>query len=208
MKVLEMDPTTWKGNSILNFKEAAMSVIEALKPVKKARIGLYTVGLKAYWGQFDGLRERLVNYGRFIESKLARYGEVSNFGLVDDETSGRAAGEWFNSRNVDIVFCHSATYVTSACVLPVHQICCAPLVILNLQPTPQMNYLKTTTGEWLAHCGACPVPEFTNALNRAGIRYRIVNGLLGLDKTPAISVTDENTAGRPEAVRAWKEIGE
>jgi L-arabinose isomerase len=185
-----------------------MSAIEALKPVKKARIGLYSAGLRAYWSQFDGLRERLVNYGRFIESKLAAYGEVFNFGLVDDEISGRAAGEWFNSKNVDIVFCHSATYVTSACVLPVHQICCAPLVILNLQPTPQMNYQKTTTGEWLAHCGACPVPEFTNALNRAGIPCRIVNGLLGLDKTPDISVTDENTAGRPEAVRAWKEIGE
>lgn len=185
-----------------------MSKIEAFKPVKKARVGLYSVGLKAYWSQFEGLRERLVHYGRFIESRLIEFGEVYNFGLVDDETSGREAGEWFNARNVDIIFCHSATYVTSSCVLPVHQICSAPLVILNLQPTPQMNYLKTTTGEWLAHCGACPVPEFTNALNRAGIRYRIVNGLLGLDKTPEISVTDENTAGRPEAIRAWGEISE
>lgn len=185
-----------------------MREIEALKPVKRARIGLYSVGLKAYWSQFDGLRERLVHYGNFIESKLLEFGEVCNFGLVDDEISGRAAGEWFNARNVDIVFCHSATYVTSACVLPIHQICGAPLVILNLQPTPQMNYLKTTTGEWLAHCGACPVPEFTNALNRAGIRYRIVNGLLGLDKTPEISMTDENTADRREAIRAWKEISE
>ena len=79
-------------------------MIQSLKPVKKARIGLYTVGLKAYWDQFAGLKERLIGYGKFIESKLAEDGEVHNFGLVDDEISGRAAGEWFNTQNVDIIF--------------------------------------------------------------------------------------------------------
>ena len=185
-----------------------MSTINAIKPVKKARIGLYSVGLKAYWDQFEGLRERLVHYGSFIESRLAEYGEVFNFGLVDDELSGRTAGEWLNSKNVDIVFCHSATYVTSSSVLPVHQICKAPLIILNLQPTARMNYAKTTTGEWLANCGACPVPEFAAALNRARISYRIVNGLLGLEKNSTGSAADENTAQRKEAIRAWEEIGE
>jgi L-arabinose isomerase len=188
--------------------EVIMNGIKTVKPIKKARIGLYSVGLKAYWNQFEGLRERLIHYGKFIESKLGEFGEVYNFGLVDDEVSGRTAGEWLNTKNVDIVFCHSASYVTSSSVLPVHQICKAPVVILNLQPTASMNYMKTTTGEWLAHCGACPVPEFSNALNRAGIKCKIVNGLLGLDKTPEISITDEVTSGRKEAIRAWKEIGE
>jgi L-arabinose isomerase len=185
-----------------------MSEFQRIKSVKKARIGLYTVGLKAYWNQFDGLRERLIYYGKFIESQLDALGVVHNFGLVDDEITGREAGEWLNSKNVDIIFCHSATYTTSSCVLPVHQICKAPVVILNLQPTVRMNYKKTTTGEWLAHCGACPVPEFSNAFNRAGIQYRIVNGLLGLDHTPEISVTNEDTSERKEAIRAWKEIKE
>ncbi len=183
-----------------------MRKIEPLKQIKRARIGLYSVGLKAYWSQFEGLKDRLTGYGKFIEKNLLQYGEVYNFGLVDDEISARTAGEWLNSNNVDLVFCHSATYVTSSCVLPVHQICKAPLVILNLQPTARMNYAETSTGEWLAHCGACPVPEYTNAFNRAGIKYRVINGLLGLDKTPSISVTDENTADRPEARRAWEEI--
>ncbi|ADQ06402.1 L-fucose isomerase _2 domain protein [Caldicellulosiruptor hydrothermalis 108] len=176
------------------------------KKSTKPRIGLYSVGLKAYWAQFDGLRERLIGYGKFIESKLSDYGEVYNYGLVDDEKVARQAGEWFNSKNVDIIFCHSATYCTSSCVLPVHQICKAPVIILNLQPTAQMNYEKTSTGEWLAHCGACPVPEFANAFNRANIRFKVVNGLLGQSATPKISVTDENTAHRPEAIRAWNEI--
>lgn len=185
-----------------------MSKITTIKPVKRARIGIYSVGLKAYWSQFEGLKERLIHYGKFIESRLEEYGEISNFGLVEDETSARTAGEWFNARNVDLIFCHSATYVTSASVLPIHQICKAPVVILNLQPTARMNYEKTTTGEWLAHCGACSVPEFSNALNRAGIKCTVINGLLGMDKTPEISLADENTADRKEAIRAWKEIGE
>ncbi|WP_434654733.1 L-arabinose isomerase family protein [Thermoanaerobacterium thermosaccharolyticum] len=183
-------------------------MIKLIKPIKRAKIGLYTVGLKAYWKQFEGLKERITEYGKFVESRLCDLGEVYNFGLVDDEITARCAGEWFNSKNVDIVFCHSATYCTSSSMLPVHQICKAPLIILNLQPTAKMNYEKTSTGEWLAHCGACPLPEFANALNRSGIRYRIVNGLLGMDKTPEISVTDENTSQRKEALRAWKEISE
>ncbi len=179
------------------------------KLYKKPRIGLYSMGLKAYWTQFPGLRERMIEYGTFIAKKLDSLGaEVYNFGLVDCEQAGQAAGEYFNQNGVDLIFSHSATYCTSACVLPVHQICKAPTVVLNLQPTARINYAVTTTGEWLAHCGACPAPEVANAFQRAGIPYRVVNGLLGLDYTPEISMTEENTANRPEAIRAWKEIGE
>ena len=181
-----------------------------LKDTKKARIGIYTMGLKHYWGQFPGLRERMITYGQFIADRIQRMGsaEVYFYGLVDCEQQGLKAGEYFNEKNVDLIFAHAGTYVTSASVLPVHQICKAPAVILNLQPTARINYPKTTTGEWLAHCGACPVPEISNAFHRAGIKYRVVNGLLGLDYTPEISMTEENTAFRPEAVRAWKQIEE
>ena len=177
---------------------------------RKARVGLYTTGLKAYWPQFKGLRERLEGYGRFIAAELEASGdvEVFNFGLVDCSDSGIAAGEYFCRNLVDIVFQHVGTYVTSDAVLPVHQICKAPTVILNLQPAIQVNYAKTTTGEWLAHCNACPAPEIANAFNRAGIRFRVVSGLLGLRETPEISVADETTCARPEAVRAWREIRE
>lgn len=177
-----------------------------LKATLNPRIGVYSSGLKAYWTQFDGLKQRLIEYGEHIEKQLLAYGDVYNFGLVDDEESGRRAGEWFNAHNVDLIFSHSATYVTSSCILPIHQICKAPVIILNLQPTPEMNYSVTTTGEWLAHCGACPVPELSNAFNRAKIPYRIINGLLGLSHTPEISMTDEVTSHRPEAIKAWKQI--
>ena len=181
-----------------------------LKAAPKVRIGLYTVGLRAYWAQFPGLRERLIGYGEHCARRLASFGdaEVFNFGLVDCSDAGLAAGEYFRRNGVDLVFLHIGSYVTSDAVLPVHQTCPAPVVVLNLQPTAQINYAGTGTGEWLAHCVACPAPEISNAFARAGIGYRVVSGLLGLDATPAISVADERTADRPEAIRAWREIGE
>lgn len=179
-----------------------------LKPPQRARIGLYSVGLQAYWTQFPGLAERLTEYGNHIERQLSAWGDVFNYGLVDTEAAGRAAGEWLNVQNVDLVFCHAATYATSSTVLPVHQRCPAPAVILNLQPAARIDYERSTTGEWLAHCVACPVPEFANAFARAGVPFRVVNGLLGLSHTPSVSLTDEVTCERPEARRAWQEIRE
>jgi len=184
------------------------TLLSAIKPTRKPRIGLYSIGLRAYWSQFPGLKERLVEYGQFLEKGMSQYGEIYNYGLVDTEGEGRKAGEWFNGHNLDLIFCHSATYSTSSTVLPVHQICKTPVVILNLQPTERINYERSTTGEWLAHCGACPVPEIANVFNRAGIPFRIINGLLGLDYTPAISLTNENTRERQEAKRAWRLIAE
>lgn len=176
--------------------------------MKETRIGLYSAGLHTYWKQFKGLEDRLRSYNAFIEEKLSAFGKVFNWGLLDSETAGREAGEFFNVNNVDIIFAHSATYFTSTYILPTHQICKAPVVWLNLQPTARMNYSKTDTGEWLAHCVGCPIPEVSNAFERAGIPFRVVNGLLGLSKTPTSAMSDENTAHMPQAQRAWEEIAQ
>lgn len=45
-----------------------------------------------------------------------------------------------------------------------------------------------------------------NSVSMMEKRLRIMMGTI--DHTPDISLTDENTAARPEAVRAWKEISE
>jgi L-arabinose isomerase len=192
-----------------NFQKNQEGTMNNKKTYKKPRIGIYSMGLKHYWGQFPGLEERLTNYGKFISDEIEKLdAEVFFYGLVDCEQVGEEAGDYFQKNHVDLVFAHAATYVTSASVLPIHQICNAPVVILNLQPTASINYDKTTTGEWLAHCGACPVPELSNAFHRAGISYHIVNGLLGLHETPAISLTDEVTNERKEAILAWHTIKE
>lgn len=185
-----------------------MNGLTKIKETKKARIGVYSAGLHAYWEQFEGLRDCLMGYNDFIAQRLAEFGEVYNFGLVDTEETGREAGEYFNKNNVDIVFSHAATYYTSSCVLPVHQINKAPVIVLNLQPAPEMAYETTGTDRWLAQCVGCSIPEISNAFNRAGIPFRGVNGLLGLHETPAFAKADEVTCNRPEAIKAWKEIEE
>src|SRR5690554_4650052 len=142
-----------------------MNELTKLNTPKKARIGLYSAGLNVYWDQFDGLLDCLLEYNRFIEKNMSAFGEVYNFGMVDTVEKGREAGEYFNQHNVDIVFSHAATYYTSTCLLPIHQINKAPVIILNLQPTPEMAYDKTGTDRWLAQCVGCPIPEIANAFN-------------------------------------------
>lgn len=175
--------------------------------MKKLRIGIYSAGLRAYWAQFANLRDRMLHYNSFVSEKLGAYGEVFNYGLVDNVDVAEDAGEYFQKNNVDIIFLHSATYFTSDSVLPIHKICKAPVIVLNLQPTPQIDYDRTDTGEWLSQCGNCPVPEISNVFTRAGIPFRCVNGLLGLTKTPEGAMADEKTAQMPQAMRAWEEIG-
>jgi len=125
----------------------------------RSRIGLYSIGLNPYWNQFNGLKDRIIGYNKFIEKEMGAECDMFNFGLVDSEDLARQAGEWFNQNNVDLIFCHAATYATSSTVLPIHSICKAKVVVLNLQPTAQINYQTATTGEWLAHCSSCVVPE-------------------------------------------------
>jgi L-arabinose isomerase len=143
------------------------------------RIGVFAIGLAAYWPQFEGLRERLEGYRRRLEERLAELGaNVVSAGLVDTAAAARAAGETLAAGRVELVFVYAATYATSSQVLPAVQAAKAPVVILNLQPTRTLDYEGMTTGEWLANCSACCVPELAGAFTRARIPYRTVTGTL------------------------------
>jgi L-arabinose isomerase len=155
------------------------------------RVGVFGIGLAAYWPQFDGLRERLEGYQRGIEARVeAMGGEVVSGGLVDTPQAAGQSGDALAAAVVDLVMVYTATYATSAQVLPVVQAARAPVVILNLQPTRTLDYESMTTGEWLANCSACCVPEIAGAFTRAGIPYRTVTGTL-LEGDPASAVLHE-----------------
>lgn len=183
-----------------------MTEFAPIKPSRPARIGLYSVGHAQYWNQFEGLLDRLLGYGQFIEHRISQWAQVHNAGMVDNVDTAHQVAEHFNAQNVDLIFCHAATYAMSASHLAIAQICQRPVVVLNLQPTARMNYDRTNTGEWLVHCVGCCVPEIANAYARSGIDFHVVSGLLGLEETPACSLTDEATAKHPEAIAAWDEI--
>ena len=149
------------------------------------KIGIFGIGLAAYWPQFDGLHERLQGYQRGIEQRLSSLGaEVVSAGLVDTPQAARQAGETLAAARPELLLLYTATYATSAQVLPVVQAVDAPVVVLNFQPTRTLDYEAMTTGEWLANCSACCVPEIAGAFTRARIGYRVVTGTL-LDDDPA-----------------------
>ncbi|MBL8148272.1 MAG: L-fucose/L-arabinose isomerase family protein, partial [Anaerolineae bacterium] len=165
----------------------------------KAKIGVFGIGLAAYWPQFDGLKERLEGYQRDVEANIAALGaEVISAGLVDNAPGAQQAGDLFASHNVDLIVCYVGTYATSSQVLPAVQRRKAPVLILNLQPTPALNYLDTDTAEWLANCCTCCVPEISNAFARSRIQFNVVTGLLHPVAGYAAQYHE----------RAWREIAE
>jgi len=151
------------------------------------KIGLFGIGLDAYWPQFDGLQARLEGYVARVAQKLDRDGvEVINLGLVDNPDRAYAAGREFRQADVDVIFLHVTTYALSSTVLPVVLRAKVPVIILNLQPTAAINYATFNamgdrtrmTGEWHAHCSACPVPEIANVFKRSGVTFHQITGTL------------------------------
>lgn len=155
--------------------------------IYKLKIGLFGIGLEAYWSQFEGLEARLQGYISIVESKLNRYGaEIINLGLIDTPQKAIQAGHDFRKADVDIIFLYVTTYALSSTVLPVVQRAKVPVIILNLSPSAaidykwfnQLNDRTKMTGEWLAYCSACPVPEIANVFKRAKISFHQITGIL------------------------------
>ncbi len=151
------------------------------------RVGLCGIGLEAYWSQFAGLEARLNGYLARLAERLTRPGvEVVNLGLLDTPERSREAGRQCRREDIDVLFLYVTTYALSNTVLPLVQRAGVPVVVLNLQPEAAIDYaafnqLKdrtAMTGEWLAFCSACPVPEIANLLQRARIPFHQVTGVL------------------------------
>lgn len=165
--------------------------VTALAPAPdRLRIGLFGIGLDAYWPQFPGLEERLRGYVDRVAARLRRTDvDVVNVGLIDSADRAVAAGHALRQADVDLIVLYVTTYALSSTVLPVVQRAKVPVVILNLQPAAAIDYAAVNamgdptrmTGEWLAYCAACPVPEIANVFRRAGVAFHQVTGVLDGD---------------------------
>lgn len=154
---------------------------------RKVKVGLLGVGLDTYWGQFEGLLPRLLTYQDRISAGIEAMDiEVINAGMVDSPLKANECAQQFKQFDVELVFLFISTYALSSTVLPVALQVGKPIIILNIQPVPAIDYSSVNamgdrgkmTGEWLAHCQACSVPEFASVFNRAGVKYEIVTGYL------------------------------
>jgi len=154
------------------------------------KIGLFGIGLDTYWPQFKGLKERLESYLMQVHQKLAEISpDIVNAGLVDTSDKAFKAGKLFRHEDVSVIFLYVTTYALSSTVLPVVQRAKVPVIILNLSPEASIDYgsfnamtdRTKMTGEWLAYCSACPVPEIANVFSRVGIKFHQVTGMLHND---------------------------
>ncbi len=180
------------------------------------KIGLFAIGLDAYWQQFKGLEERLGIYLKEVEKVIAAiHPQVVNAGMVDTVDKAFTAGQLFRQQDVDIIFLYVATYALSATVLPVVQRAKVPVVILNLSPAGAIDYVafnamgnrKDMTAEWLAHCSACPVPEIANLFKRTGIPFFEVTGMLYNDVQSHDEIREWVEAARVKNIMYYNRMG-
>ncbi|WGK65240.1 hypothetical protein [Croceiramulus getboli] len=153
-------------------------------------IGLFGIGLETYWEQFEGLLPRLQDYQKEIHSRLEEFGvKVTNVGMVDTPAKANASAAVLNSKGVDALVLFISTYALSHNVLPLAQKVKVPIIVLNLQPVPAIDYKAFNqigdrgkmTGEWLAHCQSCVAPELASVLQRAKIEFHLISGYLHED---------------------------
>ena len=160
---------------------ASQRIAELLPPKlrRKPRIGLVAGGLGTYWPQFPQLLPQLQESSRYVSERFsAMDAEVTDVGFISDAQEGSAAAEQLRRADCDLIVLFLTTYLTASMVLPIAQRANAPVLVIDLQPTEKMDHASFGTGEWLAYCGQCPVPEVGNVFRRAGIPFRSVSGWL------------------------------
>ncbi|MCO5051817.1 MAG: L-fucose/L-arabinose isomerase family protein [Verrucomicrobiae bacterium] len=179
------------------------------------RLGLFGIGLDTYWPQFKGLKNRLQGYQRRIAARIRASGvELVDAGLVDHPAQARAAASLFRREEVDLIFLYVSTYALSSTVLPVVQSTRVPVVVLNLQPVPQLDYARFNalgdrgrmTGMWLEHCQSCAAPEIACVFNRANIPYHLVTGHLS-DQEAWTEIQDWVAAAKVAAALRQNRVG-
>jgi L-arabinose isomerase len=189
--------------------------MESRMNTTQLRVALCGIGLDAYWPQFVGLRERLEDSVRVVGETLAQSGAIiENLGLIDTPQRGRAAGHACHRADVDLLVIYVTTYAPSSTVLPMVQRARVPVLVLNLQPAAAIDYDSVNrlpdrtamTGEWLAFCSACPVPEIANVFKRAGVAFHQVTGVLG-DESVGSEIREWIEAARVRKVLADNWLG-
>ena len=146
---------------------------------RRTKVGLVAGGLGAYWPQFPDLLPQLQrSAARVGERMQALDCDVVDVGFISDAQEGARAAETLRVAGCDLIVGFLTTYMTASMLLPIAQRSGAPVLLINLQPTEAMDHATFDTGQWLAYCGACPLPEMANTFLRSGVEFRSVSGYL------------------------------
>lgn len=144
-----------------------MSIERWVKPT--AKIGLFAIGHKTYWHQFEGLLTTLMGYHQeLMDLVAANEVEVIDFGMIDDSLSGYAALKKIQSSDVDLLMCNMVTYGPSSTIAPIIRDAGLPMIMVALQPLARMDYQNASTRQQLENDSICAVPEFASVAIRFG----------------------------------------
>jgi L-arabinose isomerase len=144
---------------------------------RRTKIGLVAGGLGAYWPQFPELLPQLRRSAARVSERIQALDcDVVDVGFISDAEEGAVAAETLRAAGCDLIVGFLTTYMTATMLVPIAQRSGAPVLLINLQPTESMDHATFDTGQWLAYCGACPLPEMANAFLRCGIPFRSVSG--------------------------------
>jgi L-rhamnose mutarotase len=183
--------------------------------LQRAKVGVFGIGLEAYWNQFGGLRDRLEDYRRSVEERIGQWATVVSPGLVDTAPHAYAAaeGESLPGPTLEVGNTNSRLRF----VLPPAAFSRAGSVsrssksegargqmahyawILEVRPGYEEEYVRRHKEIW---------PEMVGALREAGIRnysiFRYGITLFGYFETDDIEKTQEYLANS-ETNQRWSE---
>src|SRR3984957_19246892 len=147
--------------------------------MRRTKVGLVAGGLGAYWPQFPDLLPQLERSAQRVSMRIrAMDCDLADAGFISDAEDGAKAADLLRTAGCDLIVCFLTTYMTASMLVPIAQRAGAPVLLINLQPTEAMDHDTFDTGQWLAYCGACPLPEMANAFTRCGVPFRSVSGYL------------------------------
>ena len=172
---------------------------------RRTKVGLVAGGLGAYWPQFPDLLPQLQASARRVSERMQALDcDVVDVGFISDAQDGAKAAEQLRVAGCDLIVGFLTTYMTASMLAPVAQRAGAPVLLINLQPTEAMDHATFDTGQWLAYCGACPLPEMANTFGRLGVPFRSVSGYLEDERAWAKIARWTRAAGVRGALRTGR----
>jgi len=134
-----------------------------------ARIGIYGVGHRTYWSQFDGLLDELKNKLLQFDKKIQNVDmETVNFGISDCAETAYAALPKIKAADLDLLFVDMLTYATSSTIGVLFRELNTPIVLVALQPMKALDYGRASTHMQLLNDDICSLPEFASVALRMG----------------------------------------
>jgi L-arabinose isomerase len=140
---------------------------------KKAKVGLMVCGHKEYWPQFSGMYEVTLKsaaaFAKYIEVtgvELVTFTNSRGDQMVASPEDSFAAGTYFKSKDIDLLFVYLTSYVASGRFVQGVLQCCCPVVVTSSQLP--MDVTSVTTRYTTQSGSACPLSEAYSALERCG----------------------------------------